>query len=107
MTTRDAAVKALRLLADRIEADPEFPTPYKVDSLNCSSRPTIYWFPGGSADKATAAAAEIRRQIGGTWAKTVPDPEALASVPMVEVTREVETFEWDCAPILATTAVTE
>jgi hypothetical protein len=37
-----------------------------------------------------------------TVTETVPDPDALAAVPMVEITRQVEEFRWDCAPILAT-----
>lgn len=36
-----------------------------------------------------------------TVTKTVKDPEALAAVPDVEVTEEVETFEWKCLPLLA------
>jgi hypothetical protein len=36
--------------------------------------------------------------------KKVPDPEALALVPEVEVTEEVETFEWRCVPLLAAEA---
>lgn len=36
-----------------------------------------------------------------TVTKTVPDPEALAAVPTVEVTEEVETVEWVCTPLLA------
>lgn len=31
----------------------------------------------------------------------VKDPDALAAVPEVEVTREVETVEWRCHPLLA------
>lgn len=31
----------------------------------------------------------------------VPDPDALAAVPTITVTREVEDVEWECAPILA------
>ena len=31
----------------------------------------------------------------------VPDPEALASVPVVSVTTTVEDFEWRCSPLLA------
>jgi hypothetical protein len=37
-----------------------------------------------------------------TITETVPDPDALAAVPLVEVTREVEECRWDCTPILAT-----
>lgn len=37
-----------------------------------------------------------------TVIKNVPDPEALAAVPTVEVTEEVETVEWVCRPLLAT-----
>lgn len=31
----------------------------------------------------------------------VPDPDALAAVPKVTVTRTVEDVEWDCLPLLA------
>ncbi|GAB3471800.1 hypothetical protein [Actinophytocola sediminis] len=37
-----------------------------------------------------------------TVTKTVPDPEALAAVPTVEVTEQVEQVEWRCRPLLAT-----
>lgn len=40
-----------------------------------------------------------------TVTKTVPDPEALAAVPTVEVTEEVEQVEWRCRPLLATEQV--
>jgi hypothetical protein len=33
--------------------------------------------------------------------KTVPDPDALAAVPTVEVTEVVEEVEWRCMPLLA------
>lgn len=33
--------------------------------------------------------------------ETVPDPEVLATVPTVEVTRVEEIVEWDCHPLLA------
>lgn len=33
----------------------------------------------------------------------VPDPEALAAVPKVKVTKTVERVEWRCTPILADT----
>lgn len=36
-----------------------------------------------------------------TVTEQVPDPDALALVPTVEVTREVETVEWVCSPLLA------
>lgn len=35
-----------------------------------------------------------------TVTKAVPDPEALAAVPTVEVTETVETYEWICRPLL-------
>lgn len=35
-----------------------------------------------------------------TVTETVKDPEALARVPEIETTREVETFEWRCSPLL-------
>lgn len=39
------------------------------------------------------------RVVTGTRTVTEPDPEALAAVPTV--TREVETYEWRCEPLLA------
>lgn len=36
-----------------------------------------------------------------TETKKVKDPEALAAVPEVEVTEEVEIVEWRCMPLLA------
>ncbi|MCM6776234.1 hypothetical protein NDR87_18930 [Nocardia sp. CDC159] len=36
-----------------------------------------------------------------TVTEEVPDPEYVAAAPKVTVTREVESFEWKCAPILA------
>jgi hypothetical protein len=44
-----------------------------------------------------------RKVVTGTRTvtRTVPDPEALAKVPMVEVTEDVEDFEWVCEPVLA------
>lgn len=36
-----------------------------------------------------------------TVTKTVPDPEKLAEVPLVDVTEDVETVEWQCRPLLA------
>ncbi|MEV6226877.1 hypothetical protein AB0L88_03150 [Saccharopolyspora shandongensis] len=44
------------------------------------------------------------RVVTGTETVTrkVPDPSVV--VPMVEVTEEVETFEWRCAPLLAADA---
>jgi len=43
------------------------------------------------------------RRVVGTREVTeeVPDPEALAAVPTVTVTKTVEDVEWDCGPILA------
>jgi hypothetical protein len=39
-----------------------------------------------------------------TVTKTVKDPAALAAVPEVEVTEEVELVEWVCGPLLAVSA---
>ncbi|MFD8496278.1 hypothetical protein [Amycolatopsis sp. NPDC059657] len=36
-----------------------------------------------------------------TVTKTVPDPKLLAEVPTIEVTEKVETYEWQCKPLLA------
>lgn len=43
------------------------------------------------------------RRVVGTREVTeeVPDPDALAAVPTVTVTKTVEDVEWDCGPILA------
>jgi len=43
------------------------------------------------------------RVVTGTETVTtsVPDPDALAAVPTVEVTETVETVEWRCTPLLA------
>ncbi|MGW1680516.1 hypothetical protein [Saccharopolyspora sp. NPDC002376] len=48
--------------------------------------------------------AVCERVVTGTETVTrkVPDPSAV--VPMIEVTEEVETFEWRCAPLLAADA---
>ena len=40
-----------------------------------------------------------QRVVTGTTTIEEPDPDALAAVP--KVTREVETYEWRCEPILA------
>jgi hypothetical protein len=44
-----------------------------------------------------------RRVVTGrrTVTEEIPDPEALAAVPLVAVTREVDVVEWDCLPALA------
>lgn len=36
-----------------------------------------------------------------TVTKRVPDPDALAAVPQVEITEDVEQVEWRCRPLLA------
>lgn len=48
-------------------------------------------------------AAVCTRVVTGVEAITeeVPDPEALAAVPKITRTREVETVEWKCGPLLA------
>lgn len=50
--------------------------------------------------------AVCERVVTGTEDVTdwVKDPEKLAAVPLVEVTRPVETVEWRCRPVLAMTA---
>jgi hypothetical protein len=40
-----------------------------------------------------------------TVTKTVKDPEALAAVPEIEVTEEVEKVEWRCSPLMAAEGV--
>lgn len=63
---------------------------------------TLLWGPVGIHVYA-ARAAVCERVVTGveTVTKTVPDPEALAAVPTVEVTEEVEQVEWRCHPLLA------
>lgn len=52
-------------------------------------------------------AAVCERVVTGTTTvtRTVPDPDALAAVPTVEVTEDVEQVEWRCQPLLDTGAV--
>ena len=38
-----------------------------------------------------------------TVTEEVPDPEALAAVPTITRTREVETVEWQCEPLMGST----
>jgi len=44
-----------------------------------------------------------KRVVTGTRevTKTIPDPEALAKVPQIEVTETERTYEWVCEPLLA------
>jgi hypothetical protein len=51
-----------------------------------------------SADRSTVC----ERKVVGTERvkETVPDAEAMAAVPMVEVEREREIVEWECPPSL-------
>ena len=39
-----------------------------------------------------------------TVTEEVPDPDALAAVPTIIQTREVETVEWKCEPLMAARA---
>lgn len=58
---------------------------------------------GGLVLLATASRDEVcERVVVGTREVTVeePDPEALAAVPTVSVTKVVEDVEWVCAPLL-------
>jgi hypothetical protein len=59
---------------------------------------------GGLRLKLSAYRSEVcERVVTGTRevTETVPDPEALAAVPEVEVTRVIEDVEWRCHSILA------
>lgn len=53
-----------------------------------------------NANRATVC----QRVVTGTRevVEEVPDPDALAAVPTVSVTKTVEDFEWVCEPLLAT-----
>lgn len=65
----------------------------------------VMTFAGGLKVEVLAYRAEVcERVVTGveTVTKTVPDPEALAAVPTVKVTEEVEQVEWVCRPLLAT-----
>ncbi|MGW1682472.1 hypothetical protein [Saccharopolyspora sp. NPDC002376] len=64
---------------------------------------TISWGPF-KAKALGNRGAVCERVVTGTETVTrkVPDPSVV--VPMVEVTEEVETFEWRCAPLLAADA---
>ena len=62
---------------------------------------------GGAKARVIAYRNEVcERVVTGTdtVTKTVPDPDALAAVPTVEVTETVETYEWVCKPLLGTEA---
>lgn len=58
--------------------------------------------PGVALELTASRERVCERVVTGTTIVTEPDPEALAAVPTV--TREVETFEWRCAPLLAEAA---
>lgn len=67
---------------------------------------TLAWGPVGI--HVYAARAEVcERVVTGydTVTETVPDPVALAAVPMVKRTFPVEKVEWVCRPMLDTEAV--
>lgn len=66
-------------------------------------------FPSGTGLHVYADREEVcERVVTGTRevTETVPDPEALAAVPLVEVTKTVEDVEWRCGSFLAPTAET-
>lgn len=46
------------------------------------------------------------RVVTGTETVTeeIPDPEALAAVPTITQTRKIETVEWRCEPLMASTS---
>lgn len=65
---------------------------------------------GGIALSASVERAEVceRVVVGATEVpKTVPDPVALAEIPMIEVIETVEEVEWRCSPLLAPDAPTD
>jgi hypothetical protein len=69
---------------------------------NSSSFETKLSWDGFSASVLGSRAQVCERVVVGTETvtKTVKDPEALAAVPEIEVTEEVEVVRWDCRPIL-------
>lgn len=58
--------------------------------------------PGAVVVLAANRSTVCERVVTGTTTVTEPDPEALAQVPTV--TREVETYDWVCAPLLEATS---
>lgn len=62
-------------------------------------------FPNGELSLHVYASRELvctKRVLGvREVTEEVPDPDALAAVPKVKVTRTVEDVEWDCMPLLA------
>lgn len=59
---------------------------------------------GLGIDVTVERAAVCERVVTSTETVTshVPDPEAMAKVPLVEKTETVETVEWICRPLLST-----
>jgi hypothetical protein len=64
---------------------------------------TLHFGAGVDIDVTAQRDEVCERVVTGTKTvtKTVPDPEALATVPTVEVTEEIEQVEWVCRPLLA------
>lgn len=124
----------LRKLADMVEAHPELNAVYlddinvvhattkdqmaafiraglefgaKVEKTAYGSTMNVDLHFGAVTVAALGHRAEVcERVVVGTETvtKKVKDPDALAAVPEIEVTEEVEIVRWDCHPILAGTA---
>jgi hypothetical protein len=123
-------ISGLRALADLLEQHPELKTPhYGIDVIphgpEQSREQLAVWaraLPGKKDKQISEKLASLVGYLRGvkvtviayrdevcervttgveTVTKKVKDPEALAAVPEVEVTEEVETYEWICRPMLA------
>jgi hypothetical protein len=72
-------------------------------SFSTSFASVVAQFAGVRVSVQTDRDEVCERVVTGTETvtKTVPDPDALAAVPTVEVTEEVEQVEWRCRPLLA------
>lgn len=123
-------IAGLRMLADLLEAHPEVMTPHrqiqviplgaevcreqlaawaralpgKKDKEIGDRMVTLVGWLRGVKVQVLAYRDEVCERITTgveTVTREVPDPEALAKVPTVTITEEVETYEWRCASILA------
>lgn len=123
-------IAGLRALADLLEAQPELMKPHGYLSVvplgeRQSREQLAAWaraLPGRKQKQITDEFANLVGFLRGleikviayrdevcerittgveTVTKKVKDPEALAAVPEVEVTEEVEQYKWICRPMLA------
>lgn len=120
----------LRMLADLLDAHPELMTPHNEIQVipigaELAREQLAAWaraLPGKKDKQITDEMANLLGSLRGvkiqvlayrdevcervttgveTVTKRVKDPAALAAVPEIEVTEQVEQYEWVCRPMLA------